>query len=273
MQGYGVLAEEILEQAEGEQPFTHAFVQAGVGGLAAAVAPSSGNASARTVRASSSSSPSAPTASSAQSSPANPSRSRAAPTPSWPAPCRRRGHRRLGRFCASRSTTCWPPMRRPPRPCACSRPARTATHRSLAGRSGCAATAGLIAAALDPDLRQALDLGATSRVLVIGSGATDPDLPADRAGARGNRPMRAAVLTGPGGSASSTFHAPTPAPARCASAFEGCGVRTNLAPGPAQTGCASHRARRPRPRGLGHDRRLGEGVEGVSPGQRVAVLS
>ena len=38
MQGYGVLAEEILEQAEGEQPFAHAFVQAGVGGLAAAVA-------------------------------------------------------------------------------------------------------------------------------------------------------------------------------------------------------------------------------------------
>jgi diaminopropionate ammonia-lyase len=45
----------------------------------------------------------------------------------------------------------------------------------VAGESGCAATAGLIAAALDPDLRRALDLDAASRVLVIGSeGATDP---------------------------------------------------------------------------------------------------
>ena len=66
-------------------------------------------------------------------------------------------------------------MRRPPRPCACSRPARTATHRSSPADPAGAATAGLIAAALDPDLRQALDLGAASRVLVIGSeGATDP---------------------------------------------------------------------------------------------------
>lgn len=46
----------------------------------------------------------------------------------------------------------------------------------VAGESGCAATAGLIAVALDPKLKQALGLGADSRVLVIGSeGATDED--------------------------------------------------------------------------------------------------
>lgn len=46
----------------------------------------------------------------------------------------------------------------------------------VAGESGCAATAGLIAAALDPKLKQAFGLGPDSRVLVIGSeGATDED--------------------------------------------------------------------------------------------------
>ena len=44
----------------------------------------------------------------------------------------------------------------------------------VSGESGCAATAGLIAAAMDPAQRQALGLDARSRVLVIGSeGATD----------------------------------------------------------------------------------------------------
>ena len=46
----------------------------------------------------------------------------------------------------------------------------------VAGESGCAATAGLIAAAGAPDLRAALGLGPASRVVVIGSeGATDID--------------------------------------------------------------------------------------------------
>lgn len=46
----------------------------------------------------------------------------------------------------------------------------------VAGESGCAATAGLIAAALDPKLKDALGLDSTSRALVIGSeGATDED--------------------------------------------------------------------------------------------------
>ena len=46
----------------------------------------------------------------------------------------------------------------------------------VSGESGCAATAGLIAAAMDPAQRQALGLDARSRVLVIGSeGATDED--------------------------------------------------------------------------------------------------
>lgn len=46
----------------------------------------------------------------------------------------------------------------------------------VAGESGCAATAGLIAVALDPELRKAFGLGGDSRVVVIGSeGATDED--------------------------------------------------------------------------------------------------
>ena len=45
------------------------------------------------------------------------------------------------------------------------------------GESGAASLGALIAAADDPDARQALGLGAASRVLVIGSeGATDPDI-------------------------------------------------------------------------------------------------
>jgi diaminopropionate ammonia-lyase len=46
----------------------------------------------------------------------------------------------------------------------------------VSGESGCAATAGLIAAALDPSLRAALGLGPASRVVAIGSeGATDEE--------------------------------------------------------------------------------------------------
>ncbi|MFO1149465.1 MAG: diaminopropionate ammonia-lyase [Alsobacter sp.] len=45
----------------------------------------------------------------------------------------------------------------------------------VAGESGAAAVAGLIAAANDPALRRALDLGLEARIVVIGSeGATDP---------------------------------------------------------------------------------------------------
>lgn len=47
----------------------------------------------------------------------------------------------------------------------------------VAGESGCAATAGLVAAALDGTVRMALELEADSRVLVVGSeGATDPEI-------------------------------------------------------------------------------------------------
>lgn len=46
----------------------------------------------------------------------------------------------------------------------------------VAGESGCAATAGLIASATDPSMRSALGLDPASRVVVIGSeGATDTD--------------------------------------------------------------------------------------------------
>ena len=96
MQGYGVLAEEILEQAEGEQPFTHAFVQAGVGGLAAAVAAvlwqRLGPNCPRLIVVE----PERADCIFRASLPANPSRSRVAPTPSWPRLAAGEGHRRLG---------------------------------------------------------------------------------------------------------------------------------------------------------------------------------
>jgi diaminopropionate ammonia-lyase len=46
----------------------------------------------------------------------------------------------------------------------------------VSGESGCAATAGLIAAALDPAIAAALDLGRSSRVITLGTeGATDAE--------------------------------------------------------------------------------------------------
>ncbi|MDR6755137.1 diaminopropionate ammonia-lyase [Mycoplana sp. BE70] len=46
----------------------------------------------------------------------------------------------------------------------------------VAGESGCAATAGLIAAALDPELRERFAIGPQSRIVAIGSeGATDEE--------------------------------------------------------------------------------------------------
>ena len=46
----------------------------------------------------------------------------------------------------------------------------------VSGESGCAAIAGLVAAALDPELREAIGLDGSSRVIAIGSeGATDPE--------------------------------------------------------------------------------------------------
>jgi diaminopropionate ammonia-lyase len=51
------------------------------------------------------------------------------------------------------------------------------TPRIEAGESGVAGLAALISAALQPDLRAALGLDASSRVLLIGSeGITDPDI-------------------------------------------------------------------------------------------------
>jgi diaminopropionate ammonia-lyase len=176
MQGYGVLAEEILEQAEGEQPFTHAFVQAGVGGLAAAVAavlwqrlgpncprlivvePERADCIFRAVVAGH--------------------------------PVSIEGSTDTFMACLAAgeaSPAAWEVLRVTiDDVLALPDEAAAETMRVLAagqdgdppivaGESGCAATAGLIAAALDPDLRRALDLDAASRVLVIGSeGATDP---------------------------------------------------------------------------------------------------
>ena len=48
--------------------------------------------------------------------------------------------------------------------------------RLVSGESGCAAVAGLVAAALDSGLREAIGLDDDARVIAIGSeGATDPE--------------------------------------------------------------------------------------------------
>lgn len=175
MQGYGVLAEEALEQVAGEPPFTHILVQAGVGGLAAAVAavmwqrlgagrprtvvvePELADCVFRTVAA-----------------------GRPTPVP---------GEANTFMACLAAgeiSPAAWEILKvAADDVLSLSDEAARAAMRALAegvdgdrpvvaGESGCAAAAGLIAAALDPGLREALALDRGSRVLVIGSeGATD----------------------------------------------------------------------------------------------------
>jgi threonine dehydrogenase-like Zn-dependent dehydrogenase len=87
--------------------------------------------------------------------------------------------------------------------------------------------------------------------------------------------MRAAVLTGPGQVRVIDVPRPAPGPGQVRVRLEGCGVcASNLGPwaGPDWMRFPTD------PGGLGHEGwgtidALGEGVEGVSPGQRVAVLS
>jgi diaminopropionate ammonia-lyase len=175
MQGYGLLAEEALEQAAGRAPFTHVFVQAGVGGLAAAVAavmwqrlgagrprivvvePERADCVFRTVAA-----------------------GRPTPVP---------GEADTFMACLAAgevSPAAWEILRTAADDVlALPDEAAGDAMRALAdgvggdrpvvaGESGCAAAAGLVAAALDPRLRERLDLGRESRILVIGSeGATD----------------------------------------------------------------------------------------------------
>lgn len=87
--------------------------------------------------------------------------------------------------------------------------------------------------------------------------------------------MRAAVLTGPGRIAIETFPLPEPGPGQVRVKLEGCGVcASNLTPweGPEWMQYPTE------PGGLGHEGwgvidALGEGVEGLEVGQRVAALS
>jgi diaminopropionate ammonia-lyase len=175
MQGYGVLALEILEQATGERPFTHAFVQAGVGGLAAALA-------------------------AVLLQRLGPNRPRLVVVEPERADCIFRaalaGHPvpitgSTDTFMAclaagEASPAAWEILRvamddvltLPDEAAAETMRVLAAGEPPIvAGESGCAAAAGLIAAALDPDLRRRLGLDASSRVLVIGSeGATDPEI-------------------------------------------------------------------------------------------------
>jgi diaminopropionate ammonia-lyase len=177
MQGYGVMAAEILNQAKGQPGFTHAFVQAGVGGLAAAfgavlwerlgparprlvvVEPELADCIFRTVAA------------------------------GEPTPVPGEAHSFMACLAAGEiSPAAWRILEHAADDVlTLPEAAAPAAMRLLAegvggdapivaGESGCAALAGLVAVALDPSLRQALGLASDARVLVIGSeGATDPE--------------------------------------------------------------------------------------------------
>jgi diaminopropionate ammonia-lyase len=176
MQGYGVLALEVLEQTGG-MPFSHVFVQGGVGALAASVAavfwqklgelrpriivvePERADCIFRTVEA-----------------------GRPTPVP---------GGTETFMACLAAgeiSRPAWQILRSAaddvltlPDEAAVAAMRRLAEGAAgdrpiVAGESGCAAFAGLVSAALDPELREVLELGSDSSVLVIGSeGATDPE--------------------------------------------------------------------------------------------------
>jgi diaminopropionate ammonia-lyase len=175
MQGYTILAEEMLEVLGGEPP-THVFVQAGVGGLAAAIAAHTWERF-------------------------GPGRPRIVVVEPVRADC-------IFRTVAAGRPTAVPGDTDTFMAClaageisapawvilehagddvvALEDEAAPATMRLLAdgfagdpplvsGESGCAATAGLVAAAADADLSARLSLGPASHVVVIGSeGATDP---------------------------------------------------------------------------------------------------
>lgn len=176
MHGYAVLAREVLDQARGSPPFTHLFVQGGVGGLAAAVAavfwqelgparprvvvvePEAADCIFRTVAA------------------------------GKPTPVPGEAHSFMACLAAGEiSPVAWKILEHGADDVlALPDAAAPAAMRLLAegidgdspivaGESGCAAVAGLVAAALDAGLRDRLGLDAASRVLTIGSeGATDP---------------------------------------------------------------------------------------------------
>lgn len=176
MQGYTVMAQEILEQLQG-RPLTHLFIQGGVGGLAAAVAAhlweSLGDRRPRIVV-------------------VEPQkadciyRSIAAGKPT-PVP----GDINTFMACLAAgevSPAAWPLLRAavddvialPDEAAAEAMRLLARGHGGdrpvVAGESGAAATAGLIAAALDASLARALGLDRSSAVVAIGSeGATDRD--------------------------------------------------------------------------------------------------
>lgn len=178
MHGYAVLAREVLEQAEGRPAFTHLFVQGGVGGLAAALAavfwqrlgpqrprlvvvePEAADCISRTVAA------------------------------GEPTPVPGEAHSFMACLAAGEiSPAAWAVLKHGADDVLALPDAAAPSAMRLladgvggdppivAGESGCAAVAGLIAAALDPELRDRLGLDAGARVLAIGSeGATDPEV-------------------------------------------------------------------------------------------------
>lgn len=176
MQGYGVLFEELLEQLPDGEPPTHAFVQAGVGGVAAAACAALWE----------------------RWGPGRPrlvvveAREAAALMASARAGERREVEGPFGTImgglaCGEPSPAAWSVLRDGADAfLALPDAAARATMRLLArgtggdppvvaGESGAAGTAALLAAAADAGLRERLGLDESSRVLVVGTeGATDP---------------------------------------------------------------------------------------------------
>jgi len=169
MQGYRLMAEEALAQWSGPPP-THAFVQGGVGGMAAAV-----SVQLRTV----------------QPAPAlvvvEPDRAACLMASAEAGAITAAGDLdtiMAGLACGEPSLIAWQELERAaaaflavPDSAAVTAMRALAACGVVSGESGAAGLAGLLRAAADPDTRAALALDRTSRVLLFSTeGATDPEL-------------------------------------------------------------------------------------------------
>ena len=171
MQGYRLMADEALTQWEGEPP-THVFMQAGVGGAAAAVSVQ--------MRARLSPPPALIVVEPDQAACLLASAELGTPT-SVPGDL---DTIMAGLACGEPSLLAWQELERAaaafmafPDDAAIEAMRRLAAAGVVSGESGAAGLAGLLLAGADPASREALGLTATSRVLLFSTeGATDPEL-------------------------------------------------------------------------------------------------
>ena len=169
MQGYRLMAEEALQQWQGPPP-SHAFVQGGVGGMAAAV-----SVQVRTLT---------PAPALVVVEPDRAACLLASAEAGAPTAAGDLDTIMAGLACGEPSLIAWQELDRAavaflsiPDSAAVEAMRALAAEGLVSGESGAAGLAGLLLAAAEPDARAALGLNADSRVLLFSTeGATDPDL-------------------------------------------------------------------------------------------------